>query len=186
MEQSIKQTLGLGKNKIIHLIKGMILGIGIIIPGVSGGTIIMAFGMYEVILEDLLKVRIKPYILFGLGTLMGIFLGSVVIGHLLEFYQNTTLAFILACLLMSIPMILKKSKDYSFTNIILLVLGSILAYVLIHLPAMSQGGPLSIQETFLAGFIASGTMIIPGVSGSGVLIIMGIYEEVLLMLNGLQ
>lgn len=73
MEQSVKQTLGLGKDKIIQFIKGMVLGMGIILPGVSGGTLIMAFGMYEILLVDVLKFRFRPYLLFGLGALIGIF-----------------------------------------------------------------------------------------------------------------
>ena len=183
MEQSFKQTLGLGKDKSIQFIKGIVLGMGMILPGVSGGTLIMAFGMYEILLEDLLKFRFKAYILFGLGTLMGIFVGSSFVGYMLEFYNNPSLAFILGCLLMSIPLILKKSQSFSKVNVVLFIMGGILAYILIQLPSLTGGGPISIKETFLAGFIASGTMIIPGVSGSGVLIIMGFYENVLSLLN---
>ena len=183
MEQSIKQSLGLGKDKSLQFIKGIFLGMGMILPGVSGGTLIMAFGMYEILLEDLLKFRFRPYILFGFGTLLGIFLGSFFIGYMLEFYKNPSLAFILGCLLMSIPMILKKSQSFSKINLLLFIMGGFLAYILIQLPTLTGSGPISIKETFLAGFIASGTMIIPGVSGSGVLIIMGLYENVLSLLS---
>jgi putative membrane protein len=159
---------------------------GIIVPGLSGGTIMMAFGMYEKMLEDLLKFHITPYITIGFGALIGVFTGSFVFSYLFEFHRNPTSAFILGCLLMSIPFILKRSKGYAKTDVSLLVIGGILSFILMGMPTLLEGGTLSGGQTFLAGFISSSTMMIPGVSGSAVLIILGIYEEMLLIINELQ
>jgi putative membrane protein len=186
MEKAVKEVVGVSKDQTLLLVKGIILGMGMIIPGISGGTIIMAFGMYEKMLEDLLKFRITPYITIGLGALLGVFTGSFVFSYLFEFHRNPTSAFILGCLLMSIPFILKRSKGYAKIDVSLFVVGGVLSFILMSMPTLLEGGALSGGQTFLAGFISSSTMMIPGVSGSAMLIILGAYEEVLLMINELQ
>ena len=45
MEKAVKEVVGVSKDQTLLLVKGIILGMGMIIPGISGGTIIMAFGM---------------------------------------------------------------------------------------------------------------------------------------------
>jgi putative membrane protein len=186
MEKAMESVIGVSKNQTLLLIKGIILGMGVIIPGISGGTIMMAFGMYEKMLDDLLKFHITPYITIGFGALIGVFTGSFVFSYLFEFHRNPTSAFILGCLLMSIPFILKRTKGYAKTDVSLFVIGGILSFILMGMPTLLEGGSLSGGQTFLAGFISSSTMMIPGVSGSAVLIILGIYEEMLLVINEFQ
>lgn len=182
----MEDVIGVSKNQTLLLMKGIILGMGVIIPGISGGTIMIAFGMYEKMLDDLLKFHIKPYITMGFGALLGVFTGSFAFSYLFEFYRNPTSAFILGCLLMSIPFILKRSKGYTRKDVALFVIGGILAYGLMEMPTLLQAGGLTAFHIFIAGFISSSTMMIPGVSGSAVLIILGIYEEMLLVINGFQ
>lgn len=186
MEKAIKEAIKVSKNQALMLVKGIILGMGVIIPGISGGTIMMAFGMYEKMLEDLLKFHIAPYIAIGFGTLIGVFTGSFIFSYLFEFHRNPTSAFILGCLLMSIPFILKRSKGYAKTDVSLFIIGGILSFILMGMPTLLERGTVSEGQTFLAGFISSSTMMIPGVSGSAVLIILGIYEDILLIINEFQ
>lgn len=186
MENAIQQAIVISKNQVLLFAKGIILGISIIIPGISGGTIMMAFGMYEKMLEDLLKFYIRPYISMGFGSLIGIFGGSYIFSFLLQFHRNPTFAFILGCLLMSIPFILKRSKGYTKKEILLFIIGCWISFGITKMPTMIQGESLNIFHVFIAGFISSSAMMIPGVSGSAILIILGIYENMLLIVNGFQ
>lgn len=186
MEKAMRKAIEVSKDQTLLLVKGIILGMGVIIPGISGGTIMMAFGMYEKMLGDLLKFHITPYITMGFGALIGVFTGSFIFSYLFEVYRNPTSAFILGCLLMSIPFILKRSKGYAKTDVSLFVIGGILSFILMGMPTLLEGGTISGGQTFLVGFISSSTMMIPGVSGSAVLIILGIYEEMLLVINEFQ
>lgn len=167
------------KVQIILWVRGIILGVGVIIPGVSGGTIMVIFGMYERMLHDLLHFRIKPYVAMGIGALVGVFVGGVLLSFLFENHPNPTYAFILGCLLMSIPFILKRTKGFTKNRLILLITGGILSFSLLELPTLFVGGDVTIAQTFLAGFVSSSTMMIPGVSGSAVLIVLGLYESIL-------
>lgn len=167
------------KNQMILGFKGVILGAGVIIPGVSGGTIMVIFGMYEQMLEDLLSLYLKPYIAMGIGAVVGIFGGGALLSYLFDYHPSPTYAFILGCLLMSIPFILKRTRGVTKKRILLLIIGAVLSYSLLELPALFIGGALSPGQTFLAGFVASATMMIPGVSGSALLIVLGFYESIL-------
>jgi len=186
MEKAARTSIDFSKEQSLLMIKGIILGIGMIVPGISGGTILIAFGIYEKMINDLLKFRITPFLVMVIGAVVGIFGGSYGISYLFEFYRNPTSAFILGCLLMSIPFILKRSRGYSHSNLILFAIGCIVSFAITNIPALLEGGKLSTGHVFLAGFIASSTMMIPGVSGSAILIILGIYEEMLLIINELQ
>lgn len=182
----MRQAMAVSKNQMLLFAKGIILGIGVIIPGISGGTIMMAFGMYENMLDDLLKFYIKPYIAMGFGGAFGVLGGSFIISYLFEFHRNPTSAFILGCLLMSIPFILKRSKGYSKKEVSLFAIGGILSFALMEMPTLIHGSSLTAFHIFIAGFISSSAMMIPGVSGSAVLIILGIYENILVLINEFQ
>ncbi len=167
------------KAQLILWVRGIILGAGVIIPGVSGGTIMVIFGMYEKMLQDLLRFHIKPYIAMGIGALVGVFAGGALLSFLFENHPDPTYAFILGCLIMSIPFILKRTKGVTNKRLLLLITGVILSVSLLELPTLFMGGALTVPQIFLAGFVSSATMMIPGVSGSAVLIVLGLYESIL-------
>ncbi|SDY66613.1 DUF368 domain-containing protein [Tindallia californiensis] len=183
MKSMMEQGIAFSRNQSLLFIKGLILGMGIIVPGISGGTILIAFGIYEKILEDIWKRHFKPYFVMFAGTTVGVFLGSFLFTYLFAFYANPTKAFVLGCLWMSIPFILKRSSGCTKKNMLLLGMGMLLAYGLTKMPTLVDGENLSLGETFFGGVIASGTMMIPGISGSSVLIVLGMYESMLKIVN---
>lgn len=169
--------------RTLSFIKGLILGMGIIVPGVSGGTILIVFGIYDILLEDILKFRIKPYIVMGIGAILGVFAGSYIFTYLFEHHSNPASSFILGCILMSVPFILKRSGGKPKNNISLLILGFIISYALSNMNGSVQESNISMWQIFIGGCIASATMIIPGISGSAILIVIGIYEQILGAIN---
>lgn len=166
-------------NKCLSLIKGIILGMSMIIPGVSGGTILVIFGIYEQLISDILKLNIKPYLMLGAGSILGVLLGSKVITFLFDAFRNPTSAFILGCILMSVPFILKRGRKHHLGYVGLLIMGFILSFSLIAMNADSTLSSLSSLKAILGGIVSSSTMLIPGVSGSAALIVLGIYESLL-------
>jgi len=85
MEKAARTSIDFSKEQSLLMIKGIILGIGMIVPGISGGTILIAFGIYEKMINDLLKFRITPYLVMVIGAVVGIFGGSYGISYLFEF-----------------------------------------------------------------------------------------------------
>ena len=75
---------------IIDLLKGMVIGISNVIPGVSGGTMAVVMGIYDKIIYSVNNFfkDIKKNILFlgtlGIGAVLGILLFTNVIDYLLK------------------------------------------------------------------------------------------------------
>ena len=89
------------KQKWLLLVKGIIVGFGAIMPGISGGTLCVAFGMYKPLIEVFSKPRegLKKYwmilSLFIVGIAVGFIGLSGVAGWLMGKNSNAvTCAFI--------------------------------------------------------------------------------------------
>ena len=176
---------------IKDIIKGMIMGIANVVPGLSGGTIAVAMGMYDKIIyavNNLLKDpkgSIKLVWKYVIGIIIGILLAVVAVTKLFEICRLPTTCLFIGLVLGSIPMIADKLKDkkISALDIILFVVAMA---TLIIMPLLSAGSTkgfaldfVNILILFVIGVISAGTMIIPGVSGSMMLMIMGYYESVM-------
>lgn len=172
----------------MHLIiQGLILGFIIVLPGMSGGTVFVIFGIYEQIVKDLVKFNFKPHIPLFLGILIGIFIGGNVFTGLFQTYRDVMVSFLLGCLLASIKSVVGDYGRPDFKSICILIIGLILGLVLIKKP---DGLFVSVKDInwvtlIIGGALASVTMILPGVPGSSVLIIMGIYDSILLYIKRL-
>ncbi len=176
---------------IKDIIKGMIMGIANVVPGLSGGTIAVAMGMYDKIIYAVNnltknpKESIKLIWKYIVGILIGVVVAVVAITKLFEHFRLPTTFLFIGLVLGSIPMIADKLKDKKITAIdITLFLVALVS--LIVLPLVSSGATkafslniFNLVILFIIGVISAGTMIIPGVSGSMMLMIMGYYESVM-------
>ena len=187
------------KNKIILVIKGLIIGIGNIIPGVSGGTIAISLGIYEKLINIIANFRknIKENILFllpiGVGILLGILIMSNLILQCLSNYPLPTNVFFIGLILGGIPMLIKEIKDSkrkkSYLFVLLVIIGSLILFGFLKqtttIITFTKMMFIDYVKLFIVGIIGAGTMIIPGISGSFVLIVMGYYEPLLTVLTEL-
>ena len=176
--------------KIIEMIKGAIMGIANVIPGLSGGTIAVSMGIYEKLinaLSDLLKHPIKalkevwPILL---GIVIGIVFSIVGITYMLENYEVPSTMLFVGFILGSLPLIIrevehKKIKSQDITAFLVMMV------VVIVFPLLGIFG-IGIKEAvmnpillLIVGIIAAATMIVPGVSGSMMLMIMGYYDKIM-------
>ncbi len=163
------------------VIKGFILGSIMVLPGMSGGTVLLIFGLYEKMIKDLLKLNVKPYIPLAIGIIMGIFAGGFAVAMFFGNYRDATVAFLLGCLLASIRAVLRDCPKINNQRWVTLIIGGIIGLVLV-------GQPLGLEVNIgqanwfilmIGGALSSATMMIPGLPGSSVLIILGIYDVIL-------
>lgn len=175
------------------VIKGFIIGIANIIPGVSGGTLMITLGLYERIIGAIshfftnLKENIKFLIPLGIGMVLSLLLLSKVIGVCLDKYPFPTTLFFIGLILGGIPILWKKVKNDTkkTSNWIIFALTFLFVLTFAFLKAgdavvsfqnMGLGGYVML---FIVGMIASATMIIPGISGSFMLMMMGYYKPII-------
>ena len=186
------------KNNIILVIKGFIMGIANVIPGVSGGTLALTLGIYENFIKAIshfftnIKENIKFLLPIAIGLVLAILTMSNVIDYSFNHFPLPTTLFFMGLVVGGIPLLLnkvkgtkevKKSSSYviaalTFTLVLLLALSEQLFDINLtaNLTNMSLGGYILL---FLVGVIAAATMVIPGVSGSLVLMLLGYYYPIL-------
>ncbi|MCI8310311.1 MAG: DUF368 domain-containing protein [Clostridia bacterium] len=186
---------------IINFLKGMIIGIANIIPGLSGGTMAILVGVYEKLISTIgnffkkFKETFKENMIFlvplGLGMVVGVVAFSKLLEILLKNYTMPTQFAFIGLVLGGLPLIFKNAnKDGKFKKkyLIPLIITFIIGLTLSLLEKFGITGaevsgidlnPLNIFLLFIYGFIAAGTMVIPGISGSFMLMLLGVYNAIL-------
>lgn len=182
---------------ILLFLKGFIMGIANIIPGVSGGTLAIILGIYEKLIDILaafwknIKDTIKFLVPLLLGVGVALIAGSFAIDWGLNNFPIATTMFFIGLVIGGIPFIYKKvHKKYSFLNVSIFII-VVAIVLLVSLCAFDRKVSLDdlnfllIIRLFFVGMITAATMIIPGISGSLVLMNLGYYESVVDAVKGL-
>lgn len=179
------------------ILQGMAVGIANIIPGVSGGTMMVAMGLYDKLIHCIthLKSEFKEAVKLLVPIFAGAGIAIVVLSRLFEYLLTahpipTNFAF---CGLIagSLPFIFKKVKGHSLT------IGKIIPFLVFFaiVIAMALMGETSgvaadvsfsvinVIKLFAVGIIAAATMVVPGVSGSMMLMLLGYYDVILATIN---
>lgn len=181
------------KESIILGLKGFIMGVANIIPGVSGGTLAITLGIYERLIGAAshffknLKENLKFLIPIGVGAVLALLVLSNMIGYSLEHYPVPTTLLFTGLILGGLPILFKKVKGQpkKITNIFffLLTFGIILVFTFLqegsHVVDFTKLDFLGYVILFIIGVIAAATMVIPGISGSFVLMMLGYYEPII-------
>lgn len=180
------------KEKLTLVIKGFLIGVANIIPGVSGGTLAITLGIYEKLIGTIshffknLKENIKFIIPIGIGAVLSILLLSSVISFCLDKYTLATILFFIGLILGGIPLLNKKIKGHykNVSNIIIFLLsfGFVISLSILkgeNVVSFENMNIINYIMLFLVGVVAAATMIIPGVSGSFVLMLLGYYQPII-------
>lgn len=172
---------------IILLLKGLIIGIGRIIPGVSGSVIAISLGVYEQGIDAISNFfknpikNIRFIIPLGMGIIISIIYFSKLIAFLLDNHYLFTMTFFIGLIIGGIPSLYKKiEKDFNFFNIMVFIVTFSLVMALVFATKdNSSSGYESWFTLVIIGIIDAATMIIPGISGTAVLMLLGFYEATL-------
>lgn len=179
-------------NPLILFVKGIIMGLANVIPGVSGGTLALIMGVYEKMINAITTLfkKFKENVLFllplAIGMVAAIYGGSKVIPPCLEKFPLATVLFFVGLILGGIPMIYKKVNKHlkNWTNYLVLII--VFAALLCYTFLVGNGGKADLTnlnfidyiKLVLVGMVAAATMIIPGISGSMTLMVLGYYEGI--------
>lgn len=182
-------------NFLVDLIKGIFVGVANVIPGVSGGTMAVSFGIYDKLLSAIssllkdFKKSFKTLLPIVIGMALGVVGFAYIIPYLLANQPFATSAAFTGLIIGGVPAIVKSLKNGWETeekkslpiNIIVFLIMIAIALAMVFLNGDAESGVTltasagTIIKIFFMGVIASATMVIPGVSGSLVLMILGYY-----------
>lgn len=180
-----------------QILQGMVVGIANIIPGVSGGTMMVAMGLYDRLIHAIthLKSEFKESMKLLIPIFAGAGIAIIALSRLFEFLLATwpiptNFAF---CGLIagSLPFIFEKVKGHKVTvsKIIpfLIFFGVVILMALLGETGGASAdvsfGLVNVLKLFGVGVIAAATMVVPGVSGSMMLMLLGYYDTILKAIN---
>lgn len=174
------------------LLKGMVIGIANIIPGVSGGTMAVSMGIYDKLIHCLTHLfkEFKESIKFLLPVLIGAAIAlvglSFVITPAFEHFPLQTNCLFIGLIVGGLPAVWTKVKGKGI-KLSYLIPFLVFFVLVVGMAAMgeTEGAAAdlsfsagSVIKLFFVGIIASATMVIPGVSGSMMLLLMGYYNPI--------
>ena len=174
---------------LARIIKGIVIALGFILPGISGGVLAAILGIYERMIVFLahpfkdFKENVLYFIPVAIGMLLGIGLFSYPIEYLLENYQVFVLWSFAGAIIGTIPSLLKESTRESDRDKIDLawfwttfIISGIGLYALNFVVGTLTP---SFLNFILAGSLLALGVLVPGLSPSNLLLILGLYAPML-------
>lgn len=171
---------------MLNFLKGIIVGIGGIAPGLSGSVLLVILGLYQKTIDAIGTIfkNFKKNIVFlfplFLGFGVGVILFSKVVDFLLENYEMYTRFAFLGLVLGTIPLFYKEVKKEGFSKkyYILIAIAAIAGFSLFYFnknlfPTITNP---NIFQSVLLGVAVAGSSIVPGVDSAVILSSLGLYE----------
>lgn len=182
---------------IKQILQGMVVGIANIIPGVSGGTMMVAMGLYDRLIHAIthLKSEFKDSMKLLIPIFAGAGIAIVALSRLFEFllatYPIPTNFAFCGLIAGSLPFIFKKVKGHKVTVSKIIPFLIFFGVVILMAVLGETGGAsadvsfgfVNLLKLFGVGIIAAATMVVPGVSGSMMLMLLGYYDTILKVIN---
>lgn len=168
------------------IIKGFIIGLGKILPGVSGAVLAMMFNVYEPALAAISDIKKDFYknIFFlgklGIGICLALIIGSKLLIFFLQKYYLQTMFLFVGIMLSGVKEVSTNIKIINFKNISVIVFTVILFITLSSItPALENMNIPTLISYFISGVIDAFSSVVPGISGTILLMLLGTYYDVL-------
>lgn len=186
------------KEFIINIFRGMVIGLANIIPGVSGGTMMVSMGIYDKLIMLLthfikkFKEAVKLLIPLAIGMLLAIAVLSKVITKMFEQIPLQTTLLFIGLIIGGLPVIFKRVKGKK-VGVPQVIAFAVFFVMVIGLAMMGEGESASADITLnfmnivmlvFVGIIAAASMVIPGISGSMIMMILGYYTVIIGTISG--
>jgi len=182
---------------IKNFFNGLVFGVSLIIPGVSGGTLAIVLGFYDQLIEAVnhftedFRRYIKFLLPFGLGIVIGIVAFASLIQFLLSHYSFPAMMFFIGLIAGIVPSMYRKACEgmglgdkHKFSDYLLVLTPIVLLIMMAHFS--DSGAAVNPAETvldvpfmlfiFVVGIVAAASLLIPGLSGSFILLLAGVYH----------
>jgi putative membrane protein len=172
-------------NNIKLFLKGIVVGIGGIAPGLSGSVLMVILGLYTKVINALatlfkdFKKNFLYLLPLGIGMILGIVLFSRLINYSIENYELQTRLAFFGLLIGTIPLFfkeVKKNNDMHNYHYLLIGLAFIFGFYFITLSNPIAGSKdLNMLQSFILGFVGISATIVPGIDGASILSTFGLY-----------
>lgn len=181
---------------------GALVGIMSMLPGASGGTIAVIFGMYERLIADIANIRTRLLkdlhfiIPVGLGILAGLVVCAFGLSAIVKNWETPAMFFFVALIVCQIPDIYRLGEgdgdaDTTGYNILAAIVGFALMVAILFLGTIETTSSFDFTDMdlmavlllALVGAVIAVSKIVPGVSGSSILLALGLYTPLLALFD---
>lgn len=182
MEQEKKFSTG---QFLVKVLQGALIGLGAVLPGISGGVLCVIFGIYKTIMEFLadpfrkFKTHVPKLIPIGIGGVIGFVGIANLLAFLLEKYPAPSVCLFIGLIGGMLPSLFREAgeKGRSKASYISMVVAMILVFaLLIGLKVLSVEITPNFGWYVFCGFCLALSVIAPGMSFSTLLMPLGLYE----------
>jgi putative membrane protein len=193
---------------LLNFIRGSLIGIAELIPGISGGTIALITGVYKRIIDSAAEAVRGIVLLFGfsksnlakstnhfkaiswsllipmlIGMITAIFVGAGIVEPLLEQYPTLTKAVFAGLIAASlvVPITLSGMR-WKLVHYLVLLVSALAAFAFTSIPRAADADPSFIVILVSAAFAVC-ALVLPGISGSYLLLALGMYAPTIGAVN---
>lgn len=172
---------------IVRLLKGILVGIGFITPGLSGGVLAVVFGLYERLMRWLGNLKeqfLKNLLVFlpvGIGGVIGVVAFSAAVDWAFENYRVQAIWLFIGFIVGTFPSLLKTAgkegrKSWHWLLLALAAVGMFFLMRWMETIRSMEVAP-SFFSWLLSGALIGLGVVVPGMSPSNFLIYLGLYEK---------
>ena len=181
-----------------NVIVGTFMGIFMMLPGASGATMAVIFGVYERLIRDISKLReylisdIRFLITLGIGGIIGILICAKGLDALIDAYEIPAMLFFAALIAVQVPDIAKNVNEEGTKltpyNILAMVMGFLVMMAVLSIGTLEEAEDVEygVIGMFFAGVLYAVCALSPGISGSTILLTLGLLTPVLNAISDLK
>ncbi|GIW74813.1 MAG: hypothetical protein KatS3mg103_1335 [Phycisphaerales bacterium] len=179
------------------VVGGMLMGLANLVPGISGGTMLVAAGVYRRFIDavsDASRLRLSRSTILTLGAIaasagLAIALGAHPVAYGLGRARWAMYALFIGLTLGGVPALVSLVRPLTPARVALVAAGvlGMLAVVFVQGAQVGADGPArgGWPMLVLAGAAGASAMVLPGISGAYLLLVLGQYDKVVQAIKGL-
>ncbi|MCH8083153.1 MAG: DUF368 domain-containing protein [Myxococcales bacterium] len=188
----MRNSDSVGSSKALLIIRGSIggclMGLANLVPGISGGTMLLAAGVYPAFISAIAEVttfrfRMRSLILLAsvvVSAALAILLLAGSVKDLVTGHRWLMYSLFIGLTLGGVPLVYRMAKPISLSVLLGAAGGfAVMLVMVVTSDASNSGGGANMLLLFVSGVAASAAMILPGVSGGYLLLLLGQYETIL-------
>ena len=191
---------------IYTFLRGMVMGIAEVIPGVSGSTMALIMGIYDDFIvflaqisdlvregfkflikkstfkdlkKEFSKLNLSFGIFLGFGMVVALGIFSHVVSYLMDAYPVYLFAFFFGLVIASMPIPYREMKKKNIEELVLFIISFVLFFLMLGMNPVEVATNPSYLLLFFGGMFAISGMLLPGISGSFILLLLGLYGYII-------
>lgn len=169
---------------LVRILQGMLIGLGAVLPGISGGVLCVIFGIYRPVMELLSNPRkyffthirmLLPVILGGAVGFLGV---ANILSFFLEKYPDPSVCLFVGLIAGMMPSLMREAGKEGRTKgswVVLVIAAAVIFFILTALDLLSVTLVPNLGWYVFCGVCLALSVIVPGMSFSTLLMPLGLY-----------